>query len=186
MRSAPGPGPGRTTPLAAERPHDWGRLSPGQKEALKPLASIWGSLGDLHRRKWLELSRNYPTMTPAERATLHSRMTDWAILSPQERAQARLNFGETRRLPPSTRKAQWEAYQALTPEEKKRLADSRLTPPRSVAPAVRPEPAAPRISGVPELTAHSRNAPTVVIPSQQLDPRTLLPLRPASAPIGRP
>ena len=48
-------------------------------------------------------------------------MTEWAALSPQQRAQARLNFAEIKRLPADERKAKWEAYQALQPEEKRKL-----------------------------------------------------------------
>lgn len=163
----------------------WNDLTPAQKVALKPLAGTWSTLSDGHRRKWLALSNNFDTMPPAERATLHSRMTEWAALTPQARSQARLNFGETRQLTAVERKTRWEAYQALTPEEKRRLAESRNTAPHSIAPAVKPvQPQ--KLAKVPDITAHSHNAPTVVIPTPQVNPHTLLPLamptEPASAP----
>ena len=57
-------------------------------------------------------------MSGAEQAKLHSRMTEWAALSPQQRTQARLNFAETKQLSPDDKKAKWEAYQALPPGRK--------------------------------------------------------------------
>ena len=63
-------------------------------------------------------------MSGAEQDKLHSRMSEWAALSPQQRTQARLNFGETKRLSPDDKKAKWEAYQALPAEEKRKLAAS--------------------------------------------------------------
>ena len=68
-------------------------------------------------------------MSGAEQAKLHSRMTEWAALSPQQRTQARLNFAETKQLSPDDKKAKWEAYQALPPEEKRKLAAGAAKPP---------------------------------------------------------
>jgi hypothetical protein len=61
-------------------------------------------------------------MPPPEQARLHSRMAEWAVLSPQQRTAARLNFAEAQKVAPDDKRAKWEAYQALPPEEKKRLA----------------------------------------------------------------
>jgi hypothetical protein len=91
------------------------------------------------KRKWLAISTNYPKMTLDEQAKLHSRMTEWVALSPQQRAQARLNFGETQKLSPDDKKAKWEAYQALPPEERRKLAAVAAKTP-STAPAVKPVP----------------------------------------------
>lgn len=116
------PAPSRQKPDA--RP-TWNELSSGQQSALQPLASSWPSLSSTHKRKWIALSRNYPKLPPTEQALLHSRMSSWSALSPAERAQARLNFSESRALPADDRKARWEAYQVLTAEQKKALAQQR-------------------------------------------------------------
>jgi hypothetical protein len=82
-----------------------------------------------HQRKWIALARNYHRLKPAEQATLQQRMSDWAQLSPSQRTRARLNFGEARRLPADEKRAQWEAYQALSEQERERLAQDRPKPP---------------------------------------------------------
>jgi hypothetical protein len=43
-------------------------------------------------------------------------------MSPRERGQARINFQEAKQVSPQDRQAQWEAYQALAPEQKRQLA----------------------------------------------------------------
>jgi hypothetical protein len=80
-------------PAAVSKPL-WRDLSARQQRALEPLALQWDSLTEPHKRKWLALSRNYAKLSPAEQEILHSRMTEWATLSNQQRTQARLNFAE--------------------------------------------------------------------------------------------
>lgn len=120
----------------------WAELTPSQQQALLPLASNWNSINEPQKRKWLEISKNYRSMTPDEQAKLNSRMTEWVALSPQQRAQARLNFGKTkelaRQLTPEEKKAKWEAYQALSPEEKEKLAAKASPKPSGAATAVKP------------------------------------------------
>ena len=48
-------------------------------------------------------------------------MTEWVALSPNQRSEARLNFAEARKLPPEEKKAKWQAYQALSAEERQKL-----------------------------------------------------------------
>ena len=116
----------------------WSELTPTQQQSLRPLASTWSSLTEPHKRKWIALSRNYQTMPAPEQAKLHNRMTEWALLSPQQRAQARLNFAETKTLSPGDKQAQWEAYQALSPEERQKLSASAARKPAGAATAVKP------------------------------------------------
>jgi Protein of unknown function (DUF3106) len=129
------PGNTTTSPAAAAKntankiaAPAWAELSPEQQTALKPLAANWQAMGPNRKSKWLEVSKNYASMAPAEQVKLHARMSDWASLSPQQRAQARINFAEnqalTSGLTPEQRKVQWQAYQLLSPEEKKKLAAS--------------------------------------------------------------
>jgi len=118
----------------------WAALTPAQQQALAPLSGTWGSMSDAQKRKWLALSRNYPTLPPSEQAKLQSGMSEWVALSPHQRTQARLNFAETKALAPDDKKAKWEAYKALPPEQKRKLAADAGTKTPSTAAAVKPVP----------------------------------------------
>jgi len=80
-------------------------------------------------------------MSPDERATLQSRMAEWVNLTPAQRTQARLNFGEVRQVPADEKRAKWEEYQALPAEQRERLANDRPALSTGAAPALRPAPA---------------------------------------------
>ena len=73
---------------------------------------------------------------------MHSRMNEWVALSPQQRAEARLNFAKTKelskQLTPEEKKAKWQTYQALSIEEKQKLAANSTTRPVGAALAVKP------------------------------------------------
>ena len=159
-------------PVAASRPL-WRDLTGRQQKALQPLAPYWDELTEPHKRKWLAMSRDYAKMSPEEQEVLHSRMTDWAGLTNQERAQARANFAHVKQVPVDERKAKWEAYQALSDEEKSKLAERAK---RAKAPG-----AAPTIRLVPEQKL-------VPIPAVGQDgqhtPRIQLAPPPAPAPVA--
>lgn len=168
----------------------WQDISAGQQAALQPLADSWASLSSAQKRKWIALSRSHPKLPAPEQALLHSRMSNWAGLSPSERARARLNFSESRAIQPEDRKAKWEAYQSLTPEQKKELArhqpGQRRVPPAVTAAAPAPaelhdgagaEPAGKRRPGVPAR---------VVLPDSSFDSNTLLPQQPQGRKPSRP
>ncbi|GAB4400873.1 MAG: hypothetical protein OHK0048_16550 [Rhodoferax sp.] len=140
------PASGRAAAASArpiDAPSDWARLSPAQQTALKPLAKHWSELSRTQQKKWLALSADFGRMSPSEQARLHDRMAQWATLSPQQRTQARLNFAELQQVPPEDKRERWEVYQALTPEQRKALANS-------VAPKTPHTPLAPSIKVVPK------------------------------------
>jgi hypothetical protein len=115
-------------------------------------------------------------MPPPEQARLHSRMTEWAALSPQQRTAARLNFAEAQKVAPTDKRAKWEAYQALPPEEKRKLAAgagaaSPKPPPTAVA--VQPVPAQ-KLARIPKPKKPENTAKIAVVPGQ-VDNNTLLP-----------
>lgn len=145
MACAQGPSAAVTasSPSATKAPSKplWRDLGAKQQQALLPLAAHWDSLNEAHKRKWLAFSRNYAQLSPADKTTLHSRMTEWAILSPQQRAQARFNFAEVKQVPADERKAKWEAYQALTPEARRQLAERAAPHPPGATATIRPVPA---------------------------------------------
>ena len=162
----------------AETRPTWAELAADQQQALKPLAASWGSMTEAHKRKWLALSGNYRAMPPADQAKLHSRMTEWAALSPQQRTQARLNFAEAKGVPLDERKAKWEAYQALSPEEKRKLAARApaRTPP--TAAAVRPVPPQ-KLANVPRRSGNVKSPRIAAGPAPTHIP---LPATPAAQP----
>ena len=168
----------------------WRSLTAEQRAALQPLSQLWPTLGADQQRKWVALSSNFNRMSPEERATLQSRMTEWAALTPAQRTQARLNFGEVRRaLPADERRAKWEEYQALPVEERERLANDRPKPPAGAAPALRPAPAdrvlRPTRPPVPATAPTGPAAADAARPAPPLNRHTLLP-QPADSAPGTP
>lgn len=171
---------------AAVRPQGrpmWAELTPDQQHALRPLAPSWNGMAEGHKRKWLAISQNFRSLSPDEQAKLQTRMTEWATLSPQQRTQARLNFAEAKRLTADERKAKWEAYQALSPEEKRKLAAGapKKTPP--TAAAVRPIPPQ-KLARVPHSSATAREPRIAAGPMLSPHP-TVVPV-PASVPAAVP
>jgi hypothetical protein len=166
VRQAPAP--------RAESKPTWAELTPPQQKALAPLSATWRDLGEAHKRKWLALSENYATMPPPEQARLHSRMTEWAALSPQQRTLARLNFAEAQKVAPTDKRAKWEAYQALPPEEKRKLAAgaaaAKKPPPTAIA--VEPVPQQ-KLARIPKKKSE-KDAKIAVVPGQG-DPHAPLP-----------
>ena len=120
----------------------WAELNALQQQSLKPLAASWNSISEAQKRKWLEVSKSYPNLTAADQAVIHSRMNEWVAMSPQQRAAARLNFAKTKelsnQLTPDEKKAKWQTYQALSPEEKAKLAEKATPKPAGAAIAVKP------------------------------------------------
>lgn len=133
VTAAVGGPPQRTTPVsstAANTPESgprWSELTAAQRNALKPLERDWASIPPDPKQKWLDIAARMPRMPAAERDRVQARMTEWARLSPQQRGQTRMAFQEAKQVAPQNRQAQWEAYQALTPEQKRQL-QSRAVP----------------------------------------------------------
>ncbi len=120
----------------------WSELKPSEQAALGPLQGEWASIDEARKRKWLKISENYPAMSAADRARLHARMAEWADMSPQDRAKVRTRYLEAKSIPGTDRQAGWEAYQALSPEERKALAARATATPRNTAKPGQPAPRA--------------------------------------------
>ena len=111
-------------------------------------------------------------MAPTEQAMLHSHMTDWASLTPQQRIQARLSFGQTQQLPADEKRAKWEAYQSLSAQDKQRLAAEASPRPPGAAPAVKPvspkklalAPVVPRPVASAGAGTQARHGPRIAVP----------------------
>jgi hypothetical protein len=151
-------------PARAPRPAnkaEWNALTPVQQRALMPLSAHWGRISEAQKRKWLAVARDFDQLPTAEQATLHSRMTEWVALSPQQRTTARLNFAESKQLPQDEKKAKWEAYQALPPEEKRKLAAGAAPKAPPTAAAVKPVPSS-KLAPTPR--AGLDNRPVRIVP----------------------
>lgn len=166
--------PAKTAPtLKASSKPAWQELTPAQQLSLKPLAANWSTLEEAQKRKWIALVANYSALTFVEQAKLHSRMTEWASLSQQQRTQARFNFAKSKQLSPTEKSATWKAYQALSPEEKKKLAVSAPPKPAGAAAAKSSQPK--KLASIPLARQIPKQTPNIVTPTQAVDPNTLLP-----------
>ena len=179
-KAAPAASPAVKAAKAAGGPA-WAELSPAQQQSLAPLAAQWGTISEAQKRKWIALSQNYPKLSAGEQAKLHSRMTEWVALSPQQRTQARLNFADTRKIPPDDKKAKWEAYQSLTPEEKARLAAKAKPKAAGAATAVKPVPPQKLAKVPPKTTPGQKERTRIAAPPHQVDHNTLLPQKRVAA-----
>ena len=159
-----------TAPSLPGRPL-WMDLTDTQQQALAPLAKLWPTMTEPHKRKWLALSQNFAQLSSDEQVTLQSRMREWAALSPQQRSAARLNFAGAQQLPQEDKKAKWEAYQALSPEAKQKLAAQQAKPLVGAAPAVKP--VAPAKLATPPVSSGNKALPRIA--TDQVAPATLLP-----------
>lgn len=101
----------------------WASLSPEQRKVLAPLRNDWPSIDSTRKSKWIELADRHPNMPAADQQRMQERMTEWAHMTPQQRAQARLNYQQARQVPNQERQTQWQAYQALPESERKALAE---------------------------------------------------------------
>ena len=176
---------------AASTGSGWTELTPAQQQSLKPLATSWNTISEAQKRKWVEISKNYATLSPADQDTLHGRMNEWASLSAQQRAQARLNFAKTKelskQLTPDEKKAKWQTYQALSAEEKTRLAQKATPRPAGAAIAVTPV-AVQKLADVhphPLSGASGPRATTSGEPKIAVSP-PMIPTAPASAQLAAP
>ena len=153
----------------------WTALTAIQQQSLRPLAFNWDSLSEAQKRKWLEISKNYQSLPPEDQATMHSRMNEWVALSPQQRAEARLNFATTKelskQLTPEEKKAKWQSYQALSPEEKQKLAATAPTRPVGAATAVVPV-SPKKLAAIPP---HGKKPDVKVAPEAASSPTTTPP-----------
>jgi hypothetical protein len=190
------PPTGAGTPAARSVPPTnngpaWSALSPRQKTALKPLEADWNRIDATRRSKWLEIADRFHTMPPAEQARIQDRMTEWAKMTPRDRGQTRLNFREAQQVPVQERKAKWEEYKALAPEQRKQLAAKAVPPARKPTNDLSGEAAAAKSNVVPNSSYAPKPkqiAPTVAQaqPGATTNLITKRPAPPVHQPAGLP
>lgn len=114
-----------TNPIATivVKAPNWSELTDNDKAILAPLESDWESLSTDMKQKWVQVAKKYDKLPATEQERLRSRMAEWSKLSPNERRIARENYLKNMKVAPEKKAEAWQAYQQLSPEEKKKLAD---------------------------------------------------------------
>jgi hypothetical protein len=112
----------RAAPKLGTKPL-WTELTPAQQQALAPLAAEWDKVDTLRKKKWLEIGNKFASMKPDEQQRIQERMREWVKLTPEQRRVARESFARSKKLDADQKSAQWQEYQQLPEEQKKKLAD---------------------------------------------------------------
>jgi hypothetical protein len=119
----------RPAATAKPAPHArplWTELNPAQQQALAPLAGDWDKLDAARKKKWIELTKHYASLAPEQQARMQERMREWLKLTPEDRRVARESYSRAKKLEPDQKSAQWQEYQQLSDEQKKKLADDAI------------------------------------------------------------
>ncbi|MEX5747167.1 DUF3106 domain-containing protein [Massilia sp. X63] len=196
--AARGAGAPMTTAAGAKPPAKtldkplWRELTRSQQAALKPLQPEWDGMDGMRKRRWLEMSHRFASMTPAEQQRVHERMRQWMRLTPAQRNLARENFNKTRKLDPGQKAATWESYKQLSEEEKRRLARSGAKP--QGTPALPHSPIIDTPTSCPSgairrgtsCIVPTPSAPAVVPGAAPTAPATITSAPPAAAPVPAP
>lgn len=177
--SAPAAKP--ATPVRSGAGPVWSELKPAEQVALKPLQGEWSSIDEQGKRKWLKIAESYPAMSAPDQDRLHTRMTEWAKMSPQERTNVRQRYLEAKSIPSTDRQAGWEAYQALSPQERQALAARAASAPRSTAKPVEPAARRARPESLPAKSTAAATA-TAAKPTASTSPSA--PTSPSAKPIA--
>lgn len=171
------PSHGKTTAIPAKAPDGtWDSLSPAQQKTLAPLESDWDYMLPDSRKKWIYVANLYPKMAPADQERLQSRMTSWSNLSQRDRRIARENYLTSLKFPAEKKVEAWSAYQKLSDEQKKKLAEkeAKKKPNAISAPTLQqhaiqrettPPPAAPSPRAVQANTSEAGSLATPTAPS---------------------
>ncbi len=163
------PTPRKISPESAPK---WADLTPTQQLALQPLNVLWSTITSAHKRKWIALVANFADLPSKDQEKLQQRMNQWASLSAQERAQARVIFTQVQQLSGDDRLSKWQAYQALEPSQKNQLAQSTQMLPNSAA--ISPAPITSRsVESIHLLFSQSFSSTRLEV--DQLSSKTLLP-----------
>jgi hypothetical protein len=171
------PSHGKTAAIPAKAPDGtWDSLSPTQQKTLAPLESDWDYMLPDSRKKWIYVANLYPKMAPADQERLQSRMASWSNLSQRDRRIARENYLTSLKFPAEKKAEAWSAYQKLSDEQKKKLAEmeTKKKPNAISAPTLQqhaiqrettPPPAAPSPRAVQATTPESGPSATPAAPN---------------------
>ena len=124
-QTSPSAAEGKTVAIPAKKPDGtWESLKPSQQQILAPLESDWDYMPPDSRKKWMQVVNIYPKMSEQDQQRLQSRMASWSKLSQKERRIARENYLSSLKFPAEKKAEAWTAYQKLSDEQKKKLAET--------------------------------------------------------------
>ena len=141
----------------------WESLKPAQQQVLAPLESDWDYMLPDSRKKWIQVANLYPKMSTADQNRLQSRMTSWSSLSQKNRRLARENYLSSLKFPAEKKAEAWSAYQKLSDEQKKKLAQAEVNkkkPTAASAPTLQQHPILQKSNLAPTLPPPVINAPS--------------------------
>ena len=153
---------GKASAIPEKKPDGtWESLKPVQQQILAPLESDWDYMLPDSRKKWTQVANIYPKMSEQDQQRLQSRMTSWSNLSQKERRIARENYLSSLKFPAEKKAEAWTAYQKLSDEQKKKLAETEAKK-------------KPNAINAPTLQQHAIN-PNSTPPPPAPKPRSILP-----------
>jgi len=166
-QAAPSAAAGKTIAIPARKPDGtWESLKPSQQQILAPLESDWDYMLPDSRKKWIQVANIYPKMSNQDQQRLQSRMASWSKLSQKERRLARENYLSSLKFPAEKKAEAWTAYQKLSDEEKKKLADAQAKKKPSAINAPTLQQRSVNLSGTPPPpTPNPRSIPTAEAPT---------------------
>jgi hypothetical protein len=153
---------GRATAIVEKKSDGtWEGLKPTQQQILAPLESDWDYMLPDSRKKWIQVANIYPKMSTLDQERLQSRMASWSNLSQKERRIARENYLASLKFPAEKKAEAWSAYQKLSDEQKKKLAESeaKKKPTAANAPTLQQHPISPKAALPATVIAPSLPAP---------------------------
>jgi hypothetical protein len=139
----------------------WDGLKPAQQQILAPLESDWDYMHPDSRKKWIQVSNIYPKMSKQDQERLQSRMASWSSLSQKERRIARENYLSSLQFPAEKKAEAWSAYQKLSDDQKKKLAETEVKkkPTAANAPTLQQHPISPKATLPPAVSTPTAPSP---------------------------
>ena len=166
---APSASNGKATIIPEKKPDGtWEGLKPAQQKILAPLESDWDYMLPESRKRWTYIANIYPKMSAQDQERLQSRMASWSNLSQKERRIARENYLASLKFPAEKKAEAWSAYQKLSDEQKKKLAESEVKkkPRATSAPTLQQHPIMPK-SAFPTLTISPTPSAPIATPTEE-------------------
>ena len=164
---------GKTTGTPEKKPDGtWEGLKPEQQKILAPLEGDWDYMLPESRKKWIQVANLYPKMSETDQQRLQSRMTSWSNLSQKDRRLARENYLSSLKFPAEKKAEAWSAYQKLSDEQKKKLAQAEVNkkkPTAASAPTLQQHPITQKSNLAPTLPASSTPTSEAPAPSASSD-----------------
>lgn len=172
LAQTPGDSHGKTTGIPEKKPDGtWESLKAAQQKILAPLESDWDYMSPDSRKKWIQVANLYPKMSELDQQRLQSRMASWSNLSQKDRRVARENYLSSLKFPAEKKAEAWSAYQKLSEEQKKKLAQAEVNkkkPTAASAPTLQQHPITQKSNLAPSLPASS--TPTQEAPAPSASP----------------